>query len=117
MPGPHGCLPRRADGGPLGKLSEAGHAAFDNGVAEGFEPEDYDAIELWPECWPAWQLFCEISGQWRVAPSGAVMALDYGPLFARMERLRLSDDDWNDRFADIAVIEAAAIKAINAKKS
>ncbi len=43
------------------------------------------------------------------------MALDYGPLFARMERMHLSDDDWNDLFSDVAVIEAAAVKAINSK--
>lgn len=50
-----------------------------------------------------------------MAPSGSVMSLDYVPLFARMERLRLEDDDWNDLFADVTVIEAAAVKAINAR--
>jgi len=44
------------------------------------------------------------------------MALDYAVLYARMDRLRLSDDDWEDLFQDVSVIEAAAIKAINAKQ-
>lgn len=57
-----------------------------------------------------------MSGQWRIAPSGSVMALDYGPLYARMERMRLDDDDWEELFANFTVIEAAAIKTINAKQ-
>lgn len=114
MPGADGRLPRRPHRGPLGKLTAAGQAAFDE-VAEGFEPEDYDPVEVWPECWPAWQLFRELSGQWRLAPSGAVMALDYGPLFARMDRMRLSDDDWHELFGLVAIVESAAVNAINAK--
>ena len=43
------------------------------------------------------------------------MALDYGVLFARMDRLRLSDDDWEDIFQMFTVIEDAAVKAINAR--
>lgn len=43
------------------------------------------------------------------------MSLDYGPLYALMERQELSKADWNDLFADVTVIEAAAVSAINAK--
>jgi len=41
--------------------------------------------------------------------------MDYGVLFARMERLRLSDEEWQEVFEDVTAIEAAAVKAINAK--
>ena len=66
-------------------------------------------VEVWPENWPAWALWCEMSGQWRVGMNGPT-ALDYGPLFARMDRMRLDDEAWHDLFADIRVIEAAALE-------
>lgn len=42
--------------------------------------------------------------------NGVRFALDYTPLFARLDRLGLSDDEWNDLFADIRVMEAAALE-------
>lgn len=80
-------------------------------AALGFEPEDYETgpVEIWPENWLAWSTFCELSGQWRLSPAGGATALDYTPLFMRMERMRLSDSDWQDLFQDIRVIEAAAL--------
>lgn len=55
-----------------------------------------------------WVLWGEMRGQWRAGFNGAY-AIDYTPLFMRMERLRLSDDDWNEMFADFRVIEAASL--------
>lgn len=66
------------------------------------------AVEVWPENWPAWVLFCEMETQWRVGPGGAT-GLDYTPLFARMDRLGLTGPEWEQRFADIREIEAAAL--------
>nr|WP_282826190.1 DUF1799 domain-containing protein [Pelomonas sp. V22] len=95
-------------------MTTAAKAAFFVLPKDGtFTLEDYgfDSVEVWPENWPAWRLFCEISGQWRIAGmNGVRFALDYTPLFARMERLGLSDDEWNDLFADIRVMEAAALE-------
>lgn len=84
-------------------------------MADGFTIDDYDPVEVWPECWRAWCLFCELAGQWRIAPSGQVIALDYAVLYTRMDRLRLDDETWEEVYEDIAAIEGAAIKAINAK--
>lgn len=63
---------------------------------------------MWPENWPAWSLYCEMSGQWRTSMAGPI-ALDYTALFARMDRLGLSDDQWNELFSDVRAIEAAAL--------
>ena len=52
-----------------------------------------------------------MSGQWRTSMSGRE-ALDYTPLFMRMDRLGLADDDWNDLFADVRILEAAALAAM-----
>lgn len=81
-------------------------------ASAGFTPEDYetDPVELWPENWAAWSLFAELSGQWRMAPMGGAAALDYTALFLRMDRLRLQPQQWDEMFADVRVIEAAALK-------
>lgn len=86
-------------------------------AAAGFTPEDFEeeAVELWPENWPAWSLFCELSGQWRVSSMGGPVALDYTAVFARMDRLRLDDAAWHDLFADLRVIEAAALKQMQSQ--
>lgn len=77
----------------------------------GFSPEDYETepVELWPENWPSWCLYAEMSGQWRIAPMGGRVALDYTALFLRMDRMRLDDDTWQSLFDDVRVIEAAAL--------
>lgn len=78
--------------------------------AFGLQDDDYDdSFEVWPENWPSWTLFVEFSGQWRVGFNGRY-ALDYTPLFARMERLRLSDADWESMFADIRLIERTVLE-------
>jgi hypothetical protein len=78
--------------------------------AAGFTAEDFagDPVEVWPENWPAWCLFAEMSGQWRVGFAGRY-ALDYTPLFARMERQRLDDATWEQRFSDVRVMEQAVL--------
>lgn len=84
-------------------------------AAAGFAPEDYDdaPVDVWPENWPAWQLYCELSGQWRYSMAGRE-ALDYTPLFMRMERLGLNDAEWSDMFAAIRTIEEAALEQFRA---
>lgn len=79
-----------------------------------FDIADYglDHVELWPENWPAWRLFCDLSTQWRVGPSGAT-GLDYGPLFRLLDGQDLTPADWQDRFADVRALEAAAMHAMS----
>ena len=57
-----------------------------------------------------WRLFMELRGQWRVAPMGGAMALDYTTLFLRMERMSLDDAGWVQMYDDIRVLEAAALE-------
>ncbi len=82
-------------------------------AAGGFSPEDFepDPVEVWPENWPAWVLFAEMSGQWRVNFGGPV-ALDYTALFARMDRMRLGDAAWEEMFADVRALEAQALQTM-----
>ena len=82
----------------------------------GFTPADYetDDFEVWPENMPAINLFSSISTQWRVGMNGPT-GLDYNVLFARMERLHLSDQDHEWMFDDIRTIESEALATINRK--
>ena len=76
-----------------------------------------DAV-VWPDVWPSWRLFVELSGQWRTEGMDArAVALDYTPLFMRMDRLGLTDDEWEDRFADIRTLEAAALERMRLNRA
>lgn len=70
--------------------------------------------EVWPENMPAINLFNTVSTQWIVGAGGAT-GLNYIPLFARMDRMKLSDRDYEWMFDDIRAIEAAALTAMNKK--
>ena len=71
-------------------------------------------FEVWPDNMPAINLFGAISTQWRTSMSGYT-GLDYNVLFARMDRMKLSDQDYEWLFDDVRVIEAEALKIINKK--
>lgn len=80
----------------------------------GFEPEDYadDAYEVWPENWPAVRLFLSIRSQW-LPSMGKPTALNYVVLFHRMDRLKLSDDDYEQMFTDVQAVESGALDEIH----
>lgn len=79
--------------------------------AEDFEP---DPVECWPDCEPALRLFQRLRTQWRTGMNGPT-GLDYGPLFALMERMRLGDDEHDALFEDIQTLEAGALEAMHTK--
>lgn len=85
-------------------------------AAMGFTPEDYEeTVEVWPENWQTWRLFRDCATQWRVAPMGEYIGLDYPPLFRLMDEAGLSREDWRDTFDDIRILEGAALEAMHAK--
>lgn len=51
-----------------------------------------------------------MSGQWRTRADGAAYALDYTPLFMRMDRMSLEPDEWDELFQDVRVLESAALE-------
>lgn len=59
-------------------------------------------------------VFRQVGNQWRRAGmSGRAFALDYGPLFARMDRLRLNDREYEEMFEYIKAMERAALDEMN----
>lgn len=82
----------------------------------GFTPEDYigDDAEVWPENWPSWTLFMDVHSQWNIGMAGPT-SLMYGSLYPLLDRRSSSRDEWEDLFADIRVLEAEALAAMNKK--
>jgi hypothetical protein len=79
--------------------------------AAGYEPEDFegDAVEVWPENWPAFQLFARLGTQWTVGFRGRE-GLRYEALFPLMDRMGLSADEWDQMFSDIRHLESCALE-------
>lgn len=71
-------------------------------------------MDVWPENWPVWSLFCSLSTQWRYSMAGPE-GLDLMPFLHLMDRLHLSPEDHADMLADLRVIEAAALEAMHTK--
>lgn len=82
----------------------------------GFTPEDYatDDFEVWPENMPAIDLFTTLQTQLRAGGGGA-LGFDYSVYFHRMDRMKLTEQEYEWMFDDIRVIESHALKAINTK--
>lgn len=70
-------------------------------------------VDVWPENWPSVTLFVEVGNQWnRSGMSGVEVSLNYAVLFARMERMRLSDERWEEMFSDIRHMEREALRVM-----
>ncbi len=47
--------------------------------------------------------------------AAARVGLDYGVLFARLDRVTDDRDEWEQLFADVRVLEAAALEQMSSK--
>lgn len=73
-------------------------------------------MEVWPENWPAWSLFCQVSTQWRVGMSGPT-GLDYSAVYPLLDRAAKDQQEWDEMFSDIQVMEGAALKQMSENRS
>ena len=48
---------------------------------------------------------------------GGPTGLDYGPMFAIMDRSSLTDEQWQEMFDDLRVMEAEAMKVMRERDS
>lgn len=71
-------------------------------MAEQFEPE------VWPDCWPAVRVFIAMDTQWRSGMGGPT-GLDYAALPEVWRRLKVPPSERDDLFADLQVLERAAL--------
>lgn len=68
-------------------------------------------VEVWPENWPAVDLFVRVGTQWRVGMGGA-SGLDYNVVWRMIDRLRLGAEQEDDLFEDIRHLESESLKAM-----
>jgi len=77
-------------------------------AAEG----DEDCL-VWPEAWPAVDLFLKVQTQWRGGASG-IIGLDYTAVRWLMDLYAM--DDQRTMLEDLQVIEARVIETVNSRK-
>lgn len=77
--------------------------------AEADEPE-HQGFEVMPDNWPAWLLFVRCATQWRVAPMGGYIGLDYAAvdLVAKLGGVRRQRERF-ELLDDLRMIEAGAL--------
>ena len=82
--------------------------------AGGYTPEDFegDEVEVWPENWPAFSLFCDLQTQWNVGGMGGRTGLRYEALYPLLDRIA-TGDEWDALFADIRIMEIAALNQMS----
>lgn len=72
---------------------------------------DKQEFEVWPDNWQAFSLFARMTTQWRVGMGGPT-GLCYDVLLALMDRMHLSEEEHDQLFEDILVMERAALDVI-----
>lgn len=97
----------RRMGVPEGEID----ARYGNGIDDD-QPGDF---EVWEENFSTLEVFLSLSTQWRPGPLGGCLGLDYPGVRAalRMRRVRKPQQV----FADLQVMESAALKVLNRKKA
>lgn len=72
-------------------------------------------VEVWEENWQSVSFFLDYCAtQWRTGMGGAT-GLDYTAVIASLRTLRLGRERFDEVFADVRVMESAALEAM-AKK-
>ena len=83
--------------------------------AAGFSVADYEVeVEIWPENWPAVEIFTLFDTQWRTGFNGPE-GLDYSVVCQLLDR-KISGENWWQMFDDIRIMERAALLAIRGKE-
>lgn len=89
----------------------------DDAAAFGLELPDLESkaehCEVWPEAWPAVDLFLKVQTQWRGGASG-IIGLDYQAVRWLMELYEFNDQ--RTMLEDLQVIEARVIETVNSRK-
>lgn len=65
---------------------------------------------MWPENWPAWALFSEVSTQWIPRGMGGATGLNYVPLMRLLDMDYPDPARWREMLHDVQEIERAALK-------
>lgn len=73
-----------------------------------------DAVDVWPDVWPAVELFDALGTSWNVAPTGRLIGLRYEVIPVVMDLHAIHGTDRRrDLFEDVRVMESAVRVMIN----
>lgn len=90
-------------------------------IAPGFTAEDYedeeDDVLLWPENERAYALFKAVETQWCFVLTGSIhggivplrVGLRYEAVYPMLNRLATTQEEWDELFRDLRIMEAAAV--------
>ena len=67
---------------------------------------------IWPENWQAVQVFVTLSTQWRLAPSGHLLGLDYAAIPPVLSMSGVPRAQWPELFGCLRTMEGAALDAL-----
>lgn len=74
-----------------------------------------EPVDIWPEHVQAFELFNFMGTQWRTGVSGPT-GLDYGVMYRKMDRMKLSEEEYDQLEADVMVMERTALGCIHEKE-
>lgn len=100
------------------RAARALYVAEQRGPAGGFSLASFlgaDTAEVWPECWPTFEVFARVQTQWRVGPGGPI-GLDYAAVYPLLDRLHPdAPDEWARTLDDIRDMEAEALDEMRSR--
>lgn len=70
------------------------------------------AVLIWPENWPAFEVFSALRTQWRIAHCGRT-GLDYGAIPITLRLCNVPRSDWPEVFAALRIMESAALEEMH----
>lgn len=71
-------------------------------------------VEVWEENHSAYRLFLYMQTQWRIGTGGPI-GFDYNVALHKMDRMKLSDQEYDQLEADLRLMEFAALDAMYEK--
>jgi hypothetical protein len=73
-------------------------------------------VEIWPELWPVFRLFCDLQTQWFVGMAGQT-GLRYEALYPLLDRMTTTPEAWREWFEDVQHMEGVALKTMRENQS
>jgi len=78
--------------------------------------DDLGSIEVWPEHYQVYSVFIAMNTQWRTGMNG-VTGLDYNALREVWDRTRTPEEDRDEIFYELQIMERAALEEIREQQS
>ena len=84
-----------------------------NPFLRGVIASQSQAVEVWPENWPVFEVFSRVGTQWNVSMGGPT-GLRYEAIYPLIDRM-CGRDDWLQMFDDLQTMERAALDVMREK--